>query len=124
MGQEFQRDKPIYLQIVQHLSNEMIRGKRKPGDKLPSVREYALEMGVNPNTMSRAYRELEQLHIVETKRGQGTFVTEDMNRLQQLREQTKEEYVEQFVNDMNSLGFSLDEMISGLQGYLSKGGEG
>ncbi|MFC0523959.1 GntR family transcriptional regulator [Pontibacillus salicampi] len=123
MSQEFQRDKPIYLQIVDQLSNEIIRGERKPGDKLPSVRECALEMGVNPNTMSRAYKELETLQIAESRRGQGTFVTEDGNRLGQLREEMKKDYIQSFVQDMKDLGFSLDEMLEGLQSFSTKGDE-
>ena len=118
---DFQPDKPIYQQLLDRLSSEIVRGDRKPGDKLPSVRDYAIESGVNPNTMSRTYKELEMMGIAETKRGQGTFVTEDRERLEQLRDELKAKNIESFVRQMKDLGFSTDEMIEGLK--QSKEGE-
>lgn len=112
---DFQQDRPIYQQLMDRLSNEIVRGDRMPGDKLPSVREYAVDTGVNPNTVSRVYRELEQLTIVESRRGQGTFVTEDQKRLNQLREELKERQIDRFITEMKQLGFSENEMIQGLQ---------
>lgn len=112
---DFQRDKPIYQQLLDRLSSEIIRGDRKPGDKLPSVREYAIEAGVNPNTMSRTYKELETMGIAETRRGQGTFVTENQERLDHLRKEMKSKHTESFVRQMNDLGFSIEEMIEELK---------
>ncbi|KGX83668.1 GntR family transcriptional regulator [Pontibacillus marinus] len=112
---DFQRDKPIYQQLLDRLSSEIVRGDRKPGDKLPSVRDYAIETGVNPNTMSRTYKELEVMGIAETRRGQGTFVTEDEERLEQLRNEMKTKHTESFVSQMKDLGFSIDEMIEELK---------
>ncbi|KGP74594.1 GntR family transcriptional regulator [Pontibacillus yanchengensis] len=124
MPQDFQKDKPIYLQLMTQLSSEIIRGERKAGDKLPSVREYAIEAGVNPNTMSKTYKELESMGVVEFRRGQGTFVTEDYNRLEKLRTQMKEEYIESFIKDMKELGFSAKETLDGLQSYYEKEDDG
>ncbi len=121
MTMDFQRDKPIYQQLLDRLSSEIVRGDRKPGDKLPSVRDYAIETGVNPNTMSRAYKELEMMGVTETRRGQGTFVTDDKGRLQQLRNELKSKHTESFVRQMKDLGFSIDEMIERLK--QSKEGE-
>ncbi|RWZ60579.1 GntR family transcriptional regulator [Halobacillus fulvus] len=117
MGVDFQPDKPIYQQLIDRLAGEIIRSIRKPGDKLPSVREYAVETGVNANTIQRVYREMEQMEIVQTKRGQGTFVTEENARLVSLREDMKQQYVEAFVKDMRELGFTTTEMIRGLEEY-------
>lgn len=122
MGIEFQSDKPIYQQLVDRISREIIRGDRKPGEKLPSVREYAMEVGVNANTISRVYRELEYETIVETKRGQGTFVTENEERLHSLRQELKKQYTESFIKDMKEMGFTRQEMIEGLKAF-SGGGE-
>ncbi|GGD05667.1 GntR family transcriptional regulator [Pontibacillus salipaludis] len=119
---EFQQDRPIYQQLMDRLSNEIVRGDRMPGDKLPSVREYAVDTGVNPNTVSRVYRELEQLTIVESRRGQGTFVTEDRMRLNQLREELKERQIDRFITEMKQLGFSKEEMILGLQAKTKEEG--
>ncbi|WP_028783520.1 GntR family transcriptional regulator [Thalassobacillus devorans] len=117
MVMEFKPDKPIYQQLIDKISSEIIRGDRLAGDKLPSVREFAVETGVNANTMQRVYREMEYLGIVETKRGQGTFVTENLERLQKLRMEMKQQYIEAFVQDMGKLGFTVDEMVEGLSQY-------
>lgn len=123
MGIDFDSNKPIYQQIMDRIAAEIVRGERTTGDKLPSVREYALDCGVNPNTIQRVYRELEQLGVVESRRGQGTFVTEKQERLSVLREDMKKQYVESFFLDMMELGFTLDEMIAGLRLLEGKKGE-
>lgn len=115
MGIDFDGNKPIYQQLINRISSEIIRGDRAVGGKLPSVREYALEAGVNANTVQRVYRELENLEIVETKRGQGTFVTSNQNRLSDLREGMKLEFIQQFIRDMNDMGYSTEEMIKGIK---------
>lgn len=115
MGIDFDGNKPIYQQLINRISSEIIRGDRAVGGKLPSVREYALEAGVNANTVQRVYRELENMEIVETKRGQGTFVTSNQNRLSDLREGMKLEFIQQFIRDMNDMGYSTDEMIEGIK---------
>ncbi|GAB3047366.1 GntR family transcriptional regulator [Virgibacillus ainsalahensis] len=115
MGIDFDANKPIYQQLINRISSEIIRGDRKPEEKLTSVREYALEAGVNANTVSRVYRELENMEIVETRRGQGTFVTKDRERLRTLREDMKAAFIEQFIRDMQDMGYSLDEMIRGIE---------
>ena len=87
----------------------------KPGDKLPSVREYAIETGVNVNTVQRVYKELETLELTETKRGQGTFMTTNEQRINQLREDMKEQVATQFITAIQSLGFSTEEMLEVLK---------
>ncbi|GGA30422.1 GntR family transcriptional regulator [Psychrobacillus lasiicapitis] len=115
MSIDFLPDKPIYQQLIDRITGEIIRGNVKPGEKLPSVREYAVEVGVNANTMQRVYKELEMMRISETKRGQGTFVTDNETRLQQLRDEVKEGLVESFLNSIEALGFSKKEMIEFIQ---------
>ncbi|GAA0500433.1 GntR family transcriptional regulator [Salinibacillus aidingensis] len=115
MGIDFKPDKPIYQQIMDRISSEIIRGERQAGDKLTSVREYAVEVGVNANTIQRVYRELEQMEIVESRRGQGTFITEKQERLHQLREDMKRQYIQSFISDMQGMGFSVHEMIDGIR---------
>ena len=115
MAIDFSADKPIYQQLIDRITGEIIRGHVKPGDKLPSVREYAVEVGVNANTMQRVYRELETMGITETKRGQGTFVTEDRIRLEQLRDEVKKDLVQSFLTNIESLGFTKKEIIEHIQ---------
>ncbi|HET7656708.1 MAG TPA: GntR family transcriptional regulator [Bacillales bacterium] len=120
MVENFSGKAPIYDQIVQKICNQIVRGDIKPGDKLPSVRELAVQYGVNPNTVKRVYMELDQLGVSEVRRGQGTFVTQDQKRLDQLREQLKHEKVETFVLDMKEMGFAPGEIAKGVQLYLAK----
>ena len=78
----------------------------------------AIQSGVNPNTVQRTYRELERMGIVETRRGQGTFVTENETALQHLRETLKEKYISSFVRDMKEMGYTNREILSGLNDYF------
>ncbi|MBO0992674.1 GntR family transcriptional regulator [Bacillus sp. SD088] len=119
MGDEFTGKAPIYYQIVQKICNQIVRGEINPGDKLPSVRELAVQYGVNPNTVKRVYMELDQMEISKVRRGQGTFVTENQKRLDELREQLKQDKIETFVSDMKEMGFDADEIAKGIQLYLN-----
>jgi GntR family transcriptional regulator len=119
MSQEFNNNQPIYLQIMQRLCRQVVRGELKAGDKLPSVREMAVQTGVNPNTIQRVYTELERLAIAETRRGLGSFITEDEVRLKQLREDLKSEQIGSFIADMRETGFSPEEIVEGVRQELS-----
>ena len=78
---EFHSALPIYLQVMSFIKRDIVNGTLKPGDKLPSVRDTAIQYAINPNTVSRVYRELEIEGISYTKRGMGTFVTEDKDKI-------------------------------------------
>lgn len=119
MGQDYNSNQPIYLQIVRRLCRQVVRGELKAGDKLASVRELALQSGVNPNTVQRVYTELERLGIAETRRGVGTYIKEDELRLRQLREDLKSEQIESFIADMKEMGFSPGEIVEGVSRGLS-----
>lgn len=119
MSQEFNNTQPIYLQIIRRLCRQVVRGELKAGDKLPSVREMAVQTGVNPNTIQRVYTELERLAIAETRRGLGSFITEDAARLKQLREDLKSEQIGSFIADMRETGFSPEEIVDGVRQELS-----
>ena len=67
---------PIYRQIVQLLSGKILSGALSPGEKIPSIRDVTAELNVNPNTVAKAYRELELAGLIETRRGMGCFVAE------------------------------------------------
>ncbi len=110
MKGKFQSDKPIYLQIVDQVIQEIVSNKRKKGDKLPSVREFAIDLGVNPNTIQRVYRELESRGMAISRRGQGTFVTEEQEMITKWKEKLKERYIYDFIEAMEALGYSLEEI--------------
>ena len=112
---DFAKDRPIYLQLVESICGDIIKGKLQPGEKLPSVREFALDSGVNVNTVQRVYKELEVMALTETKRGQGTFITADMPAIEAMREQMKTQVAQQFVQSIQSLGFTVEEIIDVLK---------
>ncbi len=115
MTQDFSKDKPIYAQLVDRICGDVLKGNLKPGEKIPSVREYAIESGVNVNTVQRVYKELEAMEMTETKRGQGTFITDDEERISQLREEMMTQVAAQFLAMIDSLGFTKEEMIEMLK---------
>lgn len=117
---EFNASKPIYMQLADRINRLIVSKELKAGQKLQSVREMAISYNVNPNTIQRTYSELEREGILETRRGQGTFVTEQEDRLSQLRGKLKDEQIQTFVQVMREMGYSSDEIISGLQDHLNK----
>lgn len=121
MGQQYEASKPIYMQIAEQIYQSIVRRDIKPGDKLPSVREMAIQSGVNPNTIQRTYSEMERVGVVETKRGQGTFVVDQEHMVTQLKQQMQYEMITNFVNSMRELGLSKQEMIEGLEQYFQEG---
>ncbi|GAB6876799.1 GntR family transcriptional regulator [Thermaerobacter litoralis] len=111
-GSEFRLDptRPIYLQIIERFQEAVARGVLQPGDQIPAQRELAQRIGVNPNTVQRAYREMEIMGLVETARGTGTFITLDAGRIRALREDLARQAVAEFVRRLQDLGFSRDEI--------------
>lgn len=100
---EFDPNRPIYLQIIEEIKKRAVRGLYPPGEKLPSVRDMAQDMGVNPNTMARAYSELERDAFLFTKRGQGSFVTERVDMIEKERTELADGAVERFVGEIREL---------------------
>ncbi|MCR8629877.1 GntR family transcriptional regulator [Paenibacillus radicis (ex Xue et al. 2023)] len=118
MVEQFSNTQPIYLQLVQRICRQIVRREVQPGEKLPSVRDLAVIYGVNPNTVQRVNMELERMKIVESRRGQGIYVTEDSSRLALMREQLKEEQITRFADEMRELGYSEEEIIAGVKAFL------
>jgi len=114
----FDTAQPIYRQIIDDFRKKMIRGELKNGDRIPSQREYAEMARVNPNTVQRAYREMEAMHMVETLRGQGTFVSADEAMLASMKEEIAHSILNHFVAEMNALGYLGRDLIKILEYYL------
>lgn len=114
---EFQNEIPIYLQIMNYIKTEIVVGNLLKGEKLLSTRELAGVLKVNPNTIQRVYKELESEAICFSKRGLGTFVTEDTQAINHLRQSLAREIIEQFVHGMARIGFSKNEMIEAVNDY-------
>ncbi|SHG42223.1 transcriptional regulator, GntR family [Thermosyntropha lipolytica DSM 11003] len=120
---DFAADRPIYMQIIEDFKRRMIRGELKTGDKIPSQREYAQMVRVNPNTVQRAYREMENMGLVETLRGQGTFVRVEEEMLMAMKKEMAEEIAERFVREMKDLGFDYEDIKMLVEKFLHKGGQ-
>lgn len=117
---DFKTELPIYLQVMTHIKRDIITGVILPGEKLPSVRDLALQYTINPNTASRVYRELEAENICFTRRGMGTFVTEDTERINRMKRETAQELIQQFMEGMVHLGFTCDETMNLIEKSLTK----
>lgn len=115
---EYDNTNPIYLQIMRRLSYKIVRGEYKPGDKLPSWVDAGLMYNVNHNTIARTYLAMAMEGIVNTRRGEGTFVTEDQSILHELHERMKQELLQDFVMEMKHLGYSLEEIANTLDAYI------
>lgn len=111
MNIDFNDKTPIYLQIMDLIKMDIVTGKLKTMDKLPSVREMAGNLRVNPNTLQRSYQELERLGIVYTQRGTGTFVGEEKNMVDNLKKEMAKEVTDSFMLRMKNLGFTDNEII-------------
>lgn len=114
MDIDFDDRLPIYMQIMDLIKKDIVTFKLNCGDKLPSVREMATNLKVNPNTLQRSYQELERLEIVYTQRGMGTFVSNDITMVNTLKLEMAQKIVDSFIIQMKSLGFSENEIINSI----------
>ena len=103
---------PIYLQVVDSIKEQIVTGELSPGDKLPSGRDLALRYTINPNTAARVYQTLEQEALCFTRRGLGTFVTEDTARIAELRDEMAQAIINNFLNGIDRLGISREQAIN------------
>jgi len=98
---------PIYQQLVQEIKEHVLKGLLQPGDKLPSVRELSAQLTINPNTIQKAYQELERQKVTETLRGKGTFVSSDYKpdrdeeKMQKITEELKKIIIEAYYLGLN-----------------------
>ena len=116
MEWNFRNDQPIYSQLTQRLTEAIVSGIYAPGEKLPSVRELALEADVNPNTVQRALTELEREGLVFSQRTAGRFVTENENMIVNAKLRIADERVSEFLRSMKTLGCGRQEIISLIEG--------
>ncbi len=118
MDHLFDENQPIYAQIMQRLYAQILRGEYSPGDKLPSVIDAAMHFKVNHNTIVRAYNEMAREDIVNTRRGEGTFVTEDETVLAKLHQSMRHTLLQTFYTEMRRLGYSSDEILQAITSFV------
>ena len=106
---------PIWSQLSEQLAAFITGGQFEAGQRLPSVREFAADAGVNPNTMQKALAELETDGLLFTQRTAGRFVTEDGEAIQRLRRQLCQGTLENFIQSMTGLGFTPQQALEQLQ---------
>lgn len=122
MNYIFDNERPIYIQLVELIRTDIVSGKYEKGSKLPSVRELALTMKVNPNTMQKALVELENEKLIYTERTNGKYVTEDEKKLEKIKKQLAQEKVNNYLNSMKSIGINYEDALSYLQELGGKDG--
>ena len=101
--------KAIYLQIMEYISGEIASGRLQPGQKMPSVREYAADLSVNPNTVQRALYELEREGILSSRRNTGRFVTVSQKSIEEMRAEQAEAAAREFCSKLMELGYDAEE---------------
>lgn len=111
---EFKKQKTIYLQIADTLCDRIVQGEWKSGERFPSVREVAGDMGVNPNTVMRTFDYLQSLDIIYNKRGIGYFVADDASKM--ILDQQRKEFIEEelplIIEKINMLGLDPMELFN------------
>lgn len=111
MKWQFDDDRPIYQQIVEQIEMAVVSGEYAPGEKIAGVRELAAQAGVNPNTMQRALAELESRGILYSQRTSGRFVTEDGDKINQMRYLFARGLTSEYLKNMASLKYSSSEIV-------------
>ena len=113
--------RPIYLQLMERIQHDIISGVYQPGDKLPSVRDLALDAAVNPNTMQKALSELERGGLVYSHRTSGRFITDDSTLLKKIKTDLAQEYISTFLSQMRRLGVNDSETLEMIKETLGGG---
>ncbi len=118
MAWELDADRPIYAQLVERIRMQIVSGYYQPGGKLPSVRELAATAAVNPNTMQKAFVELERTGLIITQRTNGRNVTEDEELIAGVKQGMAREHMEVFFSKMKELGFTKEEIRALVDGEI------
>ena len=114
---------PIYAQLDRALRAAMAAGRLRPGDQLPTVRQLAVDLRVNANTVARVYAELERDGVLETRRGVGSFVTATPQQAQPPDHHRRQlrAFVTRVIGDAAAAGFSIDDVAAELRAHRQKG---
>lgn len=121
MPWNFDAERPIYAQLLERIQMQIVSGYYKPGDKLPSVRELASVANVNPNTMQKAFSELERSGLITTQRTSGRTVTEDIIRIKNVQDELAARHITKFIQNMKELGYTGEETKSLLDARIEEG---
>lgn len=118
MHWQFSNDMPIYTQLIEQIKVAIVSGVFLPGERLPSVRDLAVDAGVNPNTMQRAMAELERDKLVFSQRTSGRYVTEDHMVIHALKADLARIHVARCVEALECLGYTREDILDVLTNSL------
>ncbi len=107
----FDNERPIYIQLMDIIKNEIVSGNIALGEKLPSVRDFAIKLKINPNTVQKSLMELERLNYIYTERTSGKYVTKDKSLIEKERIKLASISKEKYLEDMKKLGYTKEESI-------------
>ena len=113
---EFSEPKGIYLQIADQIRERILRGEWKTGERVPSIRELAVELGVNPNTVTKSYQKLLERALISNQRGRGYFVSENAaeRALNEMKEEFMRDELPRIIGAMRLLGIGMEEIAGPL----------
>ena len=117
MEWSFKEGIPIYTQIIDKVKTSIASGLYEPGSKLPPVRDMALEAGVNPNTMQKAFAQLEREGLLYPVRTSGRFITEEKEVLDNLKKNLGREYIEELFDNLKRLGMTREEIVDAVKNW-------
>ena len=117
---EFSTSTPIYLQVVDEIKRLLMNGELQPGEKLWSARDMAVRYKINPNTAARVYKELELQNLCFTKRGLGTYLTEEAGLAERLKKEKAEQLVADTITAFIGLGYTKEELQELFQRAISR----
>lgn len=115
---EYKPNTPIYLQVINDIIQKILKNEICPNDKLPSTRDLADAYKINPNTAARVYSELERMGMCHIKRGLGTYVNDDKELIQQLRDTFSKNLLTEFTQGMISIGYTPSTILTTVTEYL------
>lgn len=121
MSWNLNSERPIYAQIIERITLDIISGIYLPGAKLPSVRDLAQDAGVNPNTMQKALSELERTGLVLSQRTSGRFITEDLTMIEKTKQNLASLQIREFLEKMEHLGFTKETIIQLIEQLKAEG---
>lgn len=101
---------PVYIQIIRNVKQKIVTGELQKGDRMPSRREMAVNINVNPNTVQKAYKEMEEMGIINTVKNNQSTITEDDNLIKQIRNDLINEAAEVFLEQMKAINVPIEEV--------------
>jgi len=119
---QFDERSPIYEQIVTQFCRALIKGELQPAQRIPSIRELAMQLKVNTNTVQRAYQEMERRQLIFSKRGTGYFITEGKEMVQAIKTEMVKDVVSRFLEEMRALGFDDSQIKGEIENFIEKEG--